>query len=188
MLVPAGARWEGDSGLHHSPRLCVYLLSDRQWASYPDTPSLGSRGWRGGGGGFWSLHRRIFTRPSSFPFRGPVTSTWLIWIPWTIQMSPKDHPLSIVSPFLLSLPGHPSGANILSDRWLLVRPGFIGLCVLGVYQQHLCLCIILKSFWGQSWLTSRCSWWRHSRPSLTALSSRMRWAQALSTSHYLLSK
>lgn len=145
--------------------------------------------------------------PVRFPVRWSVTSTRLIWILQTIQMSSNDLPPCLsphFAPFLA-----PSWASfrcwLLAPiaelrwgllTWLVVSQGWQVPSVFGgIYQLYLCLCTILKRFWVQIWSASCCSWaicgnwWCLLRCRATSdpcdlfVAGGMQWAQASSTGH-----
>lgn len=129
----------------------------------------------------------------SFGFSGQ--SKW-------VQMTSPTSPL-----FLPSLPTSWASlrcwppAPIAEKWWRLLTRGLLCLragkshLYFGVYQHHLCLCVILKRFWVQIWSASCCSWdvcgnwwcliWCRATfdPCDLFLSKGMQWAQASSTSH-----
>lgn len=88
--------------------VCVFFLqNDLQWTSYPNTHTVSVGG---GGPAFWSLLQDLLQAHDWFGFHGP--SRWVF----------------IVTPCpLLSFLGHPSGANIYSASWKLVRPAHVWL-------------------------------------------------------------
>lgn len=194
MLIPAGAQWEW-GGVHplHGCVWCVcvcgFFFSSKMTCNghLNQTHSHSQlRGWVGLGerGCVRSdlCYKSCYKHMTGFWIQGPSR--------WVFVVSPSP-PLSLL--------GHPSGANILSDSWNVVRPAHAWL--------HLTL-----QFWCESATSvpvppsSRafgvrvdepvaaaddvlCDAGRCNPPSdLWPLSNGMPGAQAFSTSHYLSSK
>lgn len=176
MLIPAGAQWEWD-GVHplHGCVCVFFLQNDLQWTSYPNTPTVSVGG---GGAAFWSLLQDLLQAHDWFGLHGP--SRWVS----IVTLCP-----------LLSFLGHPSGANISSDSWKLLRPAHAGL---HWTQRFWCVSAtsvpvphpeLLGSELVNHLLQLMMSGVMQARVTpLWPLSNGMPWAQAFSTSHYLSRK
>lgn len=87
---------------YRSPWLCVSVIvyNDLQWTAYPHrTHNTRSHDLSYAEVGASLASRDFLLAQWKSPPRGPVTSTWLFWIPWTIQMSSNDPTLALTFSF-----------------------------------------------------------------------------------------
>lgn len=131
---------------YHSPWLCVSVIvyNDLQRTAYPRGPTTpgatisAMRRW----GRLW--HRGISSWPSEkVPPRGPVTSTWLFWILWTIQMSSNDPTFALTFSFpFLGPPLRCEPPAPIAETW---------------WGQHACQPELTRCFWGYFSIICACA-------------------------------
>lgn len=134
MLIPAGALWGWD-GVHplHG---CVCFSSKMTCnGHFPQTHSQSQLRVVGGGLRSDLCYKTCYKHMAGLDSTDHPDESLSLPL---FHCSPSWAIPQVLTPYLTA-----------ENCWGLLMRGFVWLCSVGVYRRHRCLCLILKSFWGQ---------------------------------------